>query len=142
MTQRGKGDSSTYRDIGWTWTILNVLLRGRAVWCSMLFSVPRCETWRWQHAFSRNIPAWTTQSLSPTWWEECVPPAASRAGQGQQCSMQVWEVQESQERSMRVSHSSPSHCREILSRVWHSDLAQGTLPCSLSVTQPGTAFYE
>lgn len=31
----------------------------------------------------------TLQPLSPTWWEKCVPPAAARAGEGQQCSVSV-----------------------------------------------------
>jgi len=30
----------------------------------MLFSVPRCATWDWERAFSRNNPAQTTQHSS------------------------------------------------------------------------------
>lgn len=66
ITQRRKGSlvHLLTRDIGQSWTIFSVLLQDRAVWCSMLFSAPKCVTRHWQRALSRNIPAWTTVSLS------------------------------------------------------------------------------
>lgn len=89
--------------------MLSATLQGRPVWCSMLFYVPTCVTWDWEHAFSRNNPSRTTQHYSlslPLGGRNMSLLQHHEQERGSSALVQVWEVQESQERSMRVSQRS------------------------------------
>lgn len=89
--------------------MLSVLLQATPVWCSMLFSVPRCATWDWEHAFSGINPSQTTQHYNlslPLGGRNVSLLQHHEQERGSNALVQVWEVQESQERSMRVSQSS------------------------------------
>lgn len=79
------------------------------MWCSMLFSVPRCAAWDWEYTFSRNNPSQTAQhySLSLLLGGRNVSLLQYHEQErGSNALVQAWEMQESQERSMRMSQSS------------------------------------